>query len=129
MATATRTPTDTKTRSLELAQAHGQTPCSHAAKTLGWSLDETTGALMSLALEIRSAHSDAVYAVGYSAASDDASCECAAAQHVRPCWHVGLALMIGREVRRIYSPAGRAESERQYRADLAHEGNAAALGY
>lgn len=135
MATATittRTPpvTDTKTRSLELAQAHGQTSCSHGAKTLGWTLDEQTGELVSLALAIRSATSEeTVYTVGYRTAADDAECECPAAAHRSGCWHRGLAIIQGRAVARLYSPTGRAEAERAYCCDLAAEGNAAALGY
>jgi hypothetical protein len=127
MATAaTRTPTDARTRSLELAAALGQTTCSHAARTVGWTLD-ANGALASLALHIASAHSDAAYCLTYTAASDDAHCDCAAGAHQRACWHRGLALLCGRAVARLYSPAGRAESERTYRADLASEGNTAAL--
>lgn len=119
MATATRTTLDAKTRSIELAQTHGHTACSHAARTLGWTLDDTTGALVSLALEIHSAHSETVYAVGYSAATDDASCECTAAQYGRGCTHRGVAIICGREVARIYSAAGRADAEHGYHLDMA----------
>jgi hypothetical protein len=102
---------DAKTRSLELATGHGQTSCSWAATTLGWTLDEATGALVSLALAIRSATSDeTVYAVGYRAAADDAECECPAAQHGRGCWHRGLAILTGRAVARCYTSAGRHEN-------------------
>lgn len=103
MTTATKTTitTDARTRSVELATAKGHTSCSHSARTLGWHLDER-GQLVSLALEIASAHSDEVYAVGYLASSDDASCDCPAASYGRPCWHRGLAILCGREVARIY---------------------------
>lgn len=129
MATAVAKTTDARARSLELAEAHGHTSCSHAAKTLGWTLDERTGALVSLVLEISSATSDAVYAVGYLAGSDDASCDCPAGAHHRPCWHRGLAILKGRSVARLYTLAGRAEAARAYRADLAAEDNARVLGY
>lgn len=106
---ATTKATDPKTRSLELAAEKGETSCSHAAKTLGWTLDEQ-GALVSLALEIRSAHSDEqVYAVGYSASDDDASCDCTAANYGHPCWHRGLGILAGRVIARCYTPAARAE--------------------
>lgn len=98
---ATAKTTDARVRSLELAVAKGHTACSHAAKTLGWALDER-GELVSLALEIRSATSDAVYAVGYLASSDDALCECEAAQHHAACWHRGLAILCGRAVALVY---------------------------
>lgn len=129
MATAVAKTTDARARSLELAEARGETPCSWAARTLGWTLDEHTGALVSLALAIHSAHSDAVYAVGYLAGSDDASCDCPAGAHHRPCWHRGLAILKGRSVARLYTLAGRAEAARAYRADLAAEDNARVLGY
>lgn len=100
--------TDAKTRSLQLAAEKGETSCSHAAKTLGWTLDEQ-GTLVSLALEIRSAHNDEqVYAVGYSASEDDATCDCTAASYGRPCWHRGLAILAGRVIARCYTPAARA---------------------
>ncbi|HEU5343165.1 MAG TPA: SWIM zinc finger family protein [Ktedonobacterales bacterium] len=121
--------TDARTRSIELAQARGETPCSWAARTLGWTLDDATGALVSLALAIHSAHSEQVYSVGYRASVDDATCDCPAARYGRPCWHRGLGVLKGRSVARLYSPAGRAEAERAYRADLAAEDNARALGY
>ncbi|HZC04413.1 MAG TPA: hypothetical protein VE338_02135 [Ktedonobacterales bacterium] len=123
--TTTRTPTvtDAKARSLVLATAHGQTSCSWAAKTLGWTLDETTGELVSLALAISSATSDeTVYAVGYRAAADDAECECPAAQHGRGCWHRGLAMLAGRSIARCYSPAGRRENALEESHDGAHHG-------
>ena len=98
MATATRT-TDARARSIELAQAHGETICSHRARTLGWTLDAQTGALVSLALEIHSAHDgEQVYSVGYLASRDDGLCDCQAAQYSRPCWHRGLAILCGRYV-------------------------------
>lgn len=103
---------EAKARSLALAAARGHTACSHAARTRGWSLNETTGELVSLALEIASATSERVYAIGYLAATDDAICECAAAQHGSPCWHCGLALLVGRAVERLYAPAGREAAER-----------------
>lgn len=121
--------TDTRARSLELATARGEAPCSWAARTLGWTLDDATGALVSLALAIHSAHSEQVYAVGYRTSVDDAECDCPAASYGRPCWHRGLAILKGRIVARLYAPAGRAEAERAYRADLAAEDNARALGY
>ncbi|HZC04072.1 MAG TPA: SWIM zinc finger family protein [Ktedonobacterales bacterium] len=102
MATATKTLTDARARSIELATAKGHTPCSHAAKTLGWHLDERDQ-LVSLALEIHSAHDETRYAVGYLASADDASCDCQAAQYGRPCWHRGLAIICGRDVARIYA--------------------------
>lgn len=100
--------TDPKTRSLQLAAEKGEASCSHAAKTLGWTLDEQ-GALVSLVLEIRSAHGEQVYAVGYLAAEDDASCDCMAASYGRPCWHRGLGILAGRVIARCYTPAARAE--------------------
>lgn len=127
-AAATRTSTDARTRSLELAEARGETACSWSARTLGWSLDEQSGALVSLSLEIASATSDAVYSVTYDAASDDACCTCRSAQYGRPCHHRGLACTKGRAVARLYAPAGRAEAARAYQRDLATEGNARALG-
>lgn len=120
---------DLKARSLKLAEARGETPCSWAGRTLGWTLDDVTGQLVSLALEIHSAHTDDVYAVGYQTSADDAQCECPAASYGRPCWHRGLAILKGRSVARLYVSAGRAETERAYRADLAAEDNARALGY
>lgn len=130
MAAAVKT-TDARRRSLELATARGETACSWTAKTLGWTLDEQTGALVSLALAIHSAHTEDVYAVGYDARQDDASCDCPAARYGQRhgCWHRGLAILKGRSIARLYAPAGRAEAERAYRADLAAEDNARALGY
>lgn len=128
MATATittRTPpvTDAKTRSLELAQAHGQTSCSHAAMTLGWTLDERSGELVSLAVAIRSAtQEERVYAVGYRAAADDAECECPAAAHHHACWHRGLAILAGRAVARCYTPAGRRENAQEAAHMAAYDG-------
>ena len=87
--------TDARTRSIELAQARGETPCSWAARTLGWTLDDATGALVSLALAIHSAHSEQVYSVGYRASVDDATCDCPAARYGRPCWHRGLGVLKG----------------------------------
>lgn len=122
--------THPRTRSLELAEARGETSCSWAARTLGWTLDDETGELISLALAIHSAHTDAtVYAVTYDARRDDATCTCKAAAHRQACWHRGLGLLKGASVARLYAPAGRAEAERAYRADLAAEDNARALGY
>lgn len=92
--------TDARARSLELAVQRGHTSCSHAARTLGWSLDEQSGALVSMALEIHSAHDETRYSVGYLAAKDDATCECQAAQYGRACWHRGLAIICGRYVAR-----------------------------
>lgn len=132
MATALKTMTDARSRSIELAEARGETPCSWAARTLGWTLDERTGALVSLALAIHSAHDAAtVYAVGYDARRDDATCDCPAARHghLHGCWHRGLAIIKGRSVARLYSPAGRAEAARAYQVTLAAEDNARALGY
>ena len=127
---ATTKTTDARTRSLELAVAHGETSCSWAARTLGWTLDDESGELISLALAIHSAHdADTVYAVGYDARRDDATCDCKAAGFGAPCWHRGLAILKGAAVKRLYSLAGRAEAERAWRADLAAEDNAAALGY
>lgn len=127
-AAATRTPLDTKNRSLELAQAQGQTSCSHAARTTGWTVDEATGELVSLSLAIRSAHgSDTAYTVGYHSGDDDAQCSCRAARMGRGCWHRGLAIIKGRSVARLYSLAGRAEAERAHCADLAAEANAAVM--
>ena len=98
MATATRTTTDARARSIELAQAHGETICSHRARTLGWTLDER-GQLVSLALEIRSAHDgEQTYSVGYLASRDDGLCDCQAAQHHSGCWHRGLAILCGRHI-------------------------------
>lgn len=116
---------DPQVRSVALA-ARGHTACSHAARTLGWTLDED-GALVSLALEVASAHGDAVYAVGYSAASDDASCDCRAAQFGQPCWHRGLAIVMGREVARLYAPAGRAATRREQALELDAEALAPSL--
>lgn len=119
MATAVAKTTDARARSLELAEAHGHTSCSHAAKTLGWTLDERTGALVSLVLEISSATSDAVYAVGYNAYDDDATCDCPAARYGRHgCWHRGLAILCGRDVARCYAPAGRRETLQAQRQEL-----------
>lgn len=118
MATATRTTTDTQARSIELAKVKGHTVCSHAARIIGWTLDETTGALASAAWRISSAHSDAQYTVTY-VAGGEVQCECQAAQHARSCWHAGLAQLMAAEIARIYSPAGRAACEREYRANMA----------
>lgn len=111
--------TDPRTRSLELAEARGETSCSHRAHTLGWTLSDA-GALVSLALAIDSAHDlETRYAVGYSAATDDATCDCTAAQYGRPCWHRGLAILCGRAVTESYSTRGRASTRRaQYLACL-----------
>lgn len=117
MATATQktnAKTDPKTRSLELATAHGETSCSHHAHTLGWTLDEETGALVSLALIIDSAHEPGVsYAVGYDARRDDASCDCKSAQYGGACHHRGLAILCGRSVAQCYAPAGRRQTRRE----------------
>jgi hypothetical protein len=133
MATAAaKATTDARARSIELAQARGETPCSWAARTTGWTLDEQSGALVSLALAIYSAHdADTVYAVGYDARRDDASCDCPAARYGQRhgCWHRGLGIVKGRSVARLYAPAGRAEAARASQADLAAEENARALGY
>jgi len=97
---------------------------------LGWTLDETSGALVSLALAITSATcADVVYIVGYRATTDDAECECAAAAHGRPCWHRGLAILCGREVARLYTPTQRTQAARDAHADHAHEAFACAMGY
>ena len=133
MATAVaKTMTDGRSRSIELAEARGETSCSWAAKTLGWTLDDATGTMVSLALAIHSAHdASTVYAVGYDVRRDDATCDCPAARygHHRACWHRGLAILCGRSVARLYSPAGRAEAARAYQATMAAEDNARALGY
>ena len=130
MATATRPTTDARTRSLELAEARGETSCSWAARTLGATLEERTSVLVSLALEIHSAHdADTAYTVGYDAQRDDAACTCPAAAHHQACWHRGLGILCGRSVARLYSPAGRAEAARAARFDLAAEHTARALGY
>lgn len=125
---ATTKTADPKTRSLELAQEKGYTS-GDAARTLGWVCGDH-GELVSLAVRVASARDpDTVYVVGYLAARDDAECECPAAQHGRGCWHRGVAIQAGRQSTRIFSPSGRAAAELAYRLDLAHEGNAAALGY
>ena len=133
MATAVaKTMTDGRSRSIELADARGETSCSWAAKTLGWTLDDATGTLVSLALAIHSAHdASTVYAVGYDARQDDATCDCPAARYGQRhgCWHRGLGIVKGRSVARLYAPAGRAEAARASQADLAAEENARALGY
>lgn len=70
------------------------------------------------------------YHVVYSAAQDDALCHCESAQRGgRPCWHRGLAILNGRELARLYAPQGRAEAERTYLRDVAHEGDAWSLGF
>lgn len=129
-AAATKTTTDARTRSLELAEAGGETSCSWAAHTRDWTLDATTGALLTLALEIDSAsHANMRYAFTYDATTDDARCCCTAAQAGQACWHRGLAVIKGRSMARLYTPAGRAEAARAYRANLAAEDNARVLGY
>lgn len=128
MATATAIRTDAKTRSIELAQEKGHTVCSWAARSIGFTLGED-GQLVNAAWRVESASSDAEYVVTYTAASDRAECECAAAQYGRPCWHAGLALLKGRYLARLYSAGGRDEAEYIVLRDLAHAGNAAALGY
>lgn len=129
MATAAKihTTADAKTRSIELAREHGHTSCSHAARKRGLTLSETTDELVFLEVEIESAHSDARDFLIYQARTDDARCECLAAQNGRGCWHRGVAILCGRVVAKIYSAAGRAEAERDYHRDVACEGNAAAL--
>lgn len=131
MATAMVTRIDQRARSIELAEARGETVCSWHARSIGYTLGEG-GDLVNAAWRVASASSDAVYVVTYIAAGDHAdyaACECRSAQYGRPCWHAGLALMMGRYLARMYSAAGRAEAERAYRRDLAHEGNARALGF
>ena len=134
MATATATAThvdlqDLRARSLELAEARGETVCSWHAHSIGMTLGED-GQLINAAWRVESAtDSDREYVVTYQAAGDHAVCECHAAQFGHACWHAGLGLMIGRSLQRLYSPAGQVEAERQYQRDLAHEGNATALGY
>lgn len=118
MATATHTMIDPRERSLELAREKGHTSCSHAARTLGWTLDAQSGALVSLTLEITSATSDAVYAVTYNAYDDDATCDCPGARYGRHgCWHRGLGILCGREVARCYTPAGRRETLHEQRQE------------
>lgn len=132
MATARATMADARARSIELATARGETSCSWVARTLGWTLDAHSGALVSLALAIHSAHdADTVYAVSYDARHDDAACDCLAARYGgrHGCWHRGLAIIKGRAVARLYSPAGRAETACAFYADLSAESNARALGY
>ena len=116
-----QTKVSARERSVQLAEARGETPCSHKARTLGWTLDEE-GGLVSLALEIRSAHQeDVMYTVGYSAASDDASCDCKAAQFNNACWHRGLGIIMGRQLVKFYAPTpaatngARARSQRDRR--------------
>lgn len=119
---------DLRARSLALAAAHGETSCSHAARTLGWTLDDATGELVSLALAIQSAHdAETTYAVGYSARQDDATCDCKAATHRQACWHRGLAILTGRAVATCYTPGGRAAAVREARAQQRMEANAEAL--
>lgn len=134
MATAVAVKVDARARSIDLAEARGETVCSWHARSIGLTLDGANGEgdLVNAAWRVASASSDAVYTVTYTAAGDHgdhAECECRSAQYGRPCWHVGLALMMGRYLAQMYSAAGRAEAERTYRRDLAHEGNARALGF
>lgn len=128
MAIATATHVDQRARSLELAQARGHTVCSWAARTIGWTLGDG-GELVNAAWRVESASSDAEYIVSYTAADDRAECACQAAQHHRPCWHAGLALMKGRYLAHLYSPAGRAEAEYEAQRAAVFEDNMRALGY
>lgn len=95
---ATATTVDQRARSLELAAAKGYT-LQGPARTLGAAFSED-GRLISLAVRVASASSDAVYIVTYQTATDRAACECPAAAHARPCWHAGVGLAGGRYVAR-----------------------------
>ena len=119
---------DARTRSLALAAARGETSCSWSAHTRDWTLDPTTGALRTLALEIDSAtRADVRYALTYDAAADDAQCCCRAAQASRACWHRGLAILKGRSVAACCTPAGRASAAREAKAEQIAEANEEAL--
>lgn len=99
MATATKTTTDAKTRSLELVAARGYAgigPCS----TLGYTLDDASGKLVSLAVRVASASGGEEHVVTYSAASDDATCDCTAASYGKACFHRGVGLQAARYVAR-----------------------------
>jgi hypothetical protein len=98
MATAKAIATDAKTRSLELARErgyHGSGP----ARSIGMTLSDD-GQLVSLAVRVPSASSDAEHIVTYIAAGEQLTCDCPAAAHGRPCWHKGVGLAAGRYVAR-----------------------------
>lgn len=102
MATATtRTPTNAKTRSLELATARGYWSTCPPGRSTDMQLDDA-GRLVSYTLEIPSASTvDTWHIVAYDARRDDASCDCSAAQHgQRACWHRGVGVRSGRYVAR-----------------------------
>lgn len=125
-----RSRAELRDRSVALASGRGQTACSWSARTRDWTLAAGTGALVDASWWIASATRDDVrYVVRYDAATDDATCECAAAFARAACWHRGLAIIKGRALRRLYSPEGRAAARREARRDRAQDENAHCLGF
>ena len=68
--------------------------------TIGFTLNETTGALISLAVKVASASGGEDHIVTYQTAADDAQCDCTAASFGKACFHRGVGLQAGRYVAR-----------------------------
>jgi hypothetical protein len=96
-------------RSLQLADERGGGMWSvHFVEA---TCDPFSGELLSLVVEVDSAHDEWTrYTVVYDAGSDSARCSCPA---TGPCHHAGKALRYSRYAAEAYSPAGRAEAERE----------------
>ncbi|GEM_PF-4250414 len=114
-------------RALELAETHGLLNTGRGVKVVR--LAESS-AIVSLLVRVASqTQAEMFYDVRYDLADDTATCACQAARWGKPCAHAGAALRYGRYVRALYTAEARAEAERMAGRDLAHEENAAALGY
>jgi len=126
MATATRrhTITDPRERSVELARAQH---LNSSVRTVSL-VQNADGTLRSLTVRVPSRHTrNAFHTVTYFPATDSATCDCTAGSFHHACSHAGAAIFAGRALASEMTPAGRAEAERAYLADLASAGNFAAL--
>src|SRR5690348_12078730 len=101
MATAVAKTTDAQARSLEIVRERGYYGWG-PARTVATVLDASGRRLISLTVRVPSASRAGVWHVlTYTSASDDAVCDCLAAQHGYGCLHRGCAVNAGRYVARL----------------------------
>lgn len=100
--TALRAPqptVDAKRRSLELVAAHGYQGMG-PWRTVDYTLDGASDALISLTIRVPSASGGEEHVVTYRTVTDDAQCDCPASRYHCPCFHRGVGLQAGRYVAR-----------------------------
>lgn len=90
------TPATFRTRALELMETHHASWWDGRCRAQAFT-PEPEMALAWVAISVASATIDGLfYAVRYDAASDFATCDCAAGAAHQPCWHAGVGLDYGR---------------------------------